>query len=47
MSNVTINGKLPFAVDKGKFYLLDEDNREFEAVVIQKAITPPGAPPAQ
>lgn len=40
MPNVTVNGKVHFSIERGKFYLLDDDGREFEMVVLQKAIQP-------
>ncbi len=41
--NVTVNGPLKYAMEKGKFYLLDEDDKEWEMTVLEKAlILPPG-----
>jgi hypothetical protein len=40
--NVTSNGPIRYALEKGKFYLLDDDGREFKMAVIQKELlTPP------
>jgi hypothetical protein len=41
--NVTVNGPVKYAMDKGKFYLLDEDGKEWEMTVLEKALVP--APP--
>jgi hypothetical protein len=45
--NVTVNGPLKYSMDKGKFYLLDEDGKEWEMTVLEKALIPPPAPPAK
>jgi hypothetical protein len=42
--NVTVNGPVKYAMEKGKFYLLDEDGKEWEMTVLEKALVP--APPA-
>jgi hypothetical protein len=44
--NVTVNGPVKFAMEKGKFYLLDEDGKEWEMTVIEKALIP-SKPPAK
>ena len=50
MPNVTVNTTVRYAMERGKFYLLDEDGHEFQMVVLQKAIKPAtstSAPPAK
>jgi hypothetical protein len=42
--NVTVHGPLKYAIEKGKFYILDEDGKEWEMTVLEKALVP--APPA-
>jgi hypothetical protein len=42
--NVAVNGLVRYAMEAGHFYLLDDDQREFELTVIQK--TAPTPPPA-
>jgi hypothetical protein len=44
--NVTVNGPVKFAMEKGKFYVLDEDGKEWEMTVIEKALIPQ-KPPAK
>jgi len=41
MPNVTVNGPIKYALEKGKFYLLDDDGREFQATVLEKALLLP------
>ncbi|MGO9094599.1 MAG: hypothetical protein ACLQGV_05195 [Bryobacteraceae bacterium] len=41
LPNVTVNGPIKYAFEKGKFYLLDDDGREFQAVVLEKALMLP------
>jgi hypothetical protein len=43
--NVTINGPIKYAFDKGKFYILDEDGKEFPLLVMKKALLPPAKAP--
>jgi hypothetical protein len=35
--NVTVNGPIKYAIEKGRFYILDGDGREFEMLVLQKS----------
>jgi hypothetical protein len=39
--NVTINGPVKYAFEKGKFYLQDEDGYEFELTVMKKRLMTP------
>ena len=43
--NVTVKAPIKFAVEGGKFYLLDDDGKEFEMVVMQKQL--PSVPAAE
>jgi hypothetical protein len=38
--NVTVNGPIHYAMDKGKFYMLDDDGKYFEMTVLEKALPP-------
>jgi hypothetical protein len=42
--DVTVNGPIRYAMEKGKFYLLDEDGKEWEMTVIEKVLLVPQAP---
>ncbi|MGO9011145.1 MAG: hypothetical protein ACLQPN_13675 [Bryobacteraceae bacterium] len=42
--NVTVNGPVKYAMEKGKFYLLDEDGKEWEMTVLEKALVLPPPP---
>jgi hypothetical protein len=45
--NVTVHGAIKYALEDGTFYFLDDDGREFKAVVLEKALLPTFAvPPA-
>jgi len=45
--NVTVHGPIKYALEDGTFYFLDDDGREFKAVVLEKALLPTFAvPPA-
>jgi hypothetical protein len=46
LPNVTIKGPVKYCYEKGRFYLLDEDKREFEMTVMRKEALPPPPPPA-
>ncbi len=39
--NVTVNGTVKYSIDKGKFYLLDEDGKEFHMTVLEKTLMTP------
>ncbi len=41
--NVTVNAPVKYCYEKGKFFLLDEDGKEFEMVVMRKEAIPPAA----
>jgi hypothetical protein len=36
--NVTVNGPIKYAMEKGRFYILDEDGKEWEMAVLEKAL---------
>jgi hypothetical protein len=38
--NVTVHGPIRYAIEDGKFYLLDEDGYTFEMFVVEKALLP-------
>jgi len=38
--NVTVNGPVKYTMEKGKFYLLDEDGKEWQMTVLEKALLP-------
>jgi hypothetical protein len=40
MPNVTVNGPIHYATEKGKFYMLDDDGKYFEMTVLEKALPP-------
>jgi hypothetical protein len=44
--NVTVNGPIKYAMEKGNFYILDEDGKQFEMTVMEKALMPPTTPAA-
>ena|ERR1051325_3687255 len=46
--NITVNGPIKYAIEKGRFYILDEDGREFRMTLHQKALVtaPAAASPA-
>ena len=39
--NVTVNGPIRYAIAKGKYYMLDEDGKNFEMTVLEKALPKP------
>lgn len=41
--NVTVNGPIKYAMEKGKFYVLDEDGKQFEMTVMEKILMLPTA----
>ena len=45
--NVTIRGPVKYTLGKGKFYILDEDGKEFQLVVMKKALASPPAEKAK
>ena len=42
--NVTVHGPVKYSMEKGKFYLLDDDGKEFQMVVLEKAAREVKAP---
>jgi hypothetical protein len=42
--NVTVNGPVKYAMEKGRFYLLDDDDKEWEMTVLEKALIAPPTP---
>lgn len=42
--NVTVHGPIKYALEKGIFYIQDEDGREFRLMVIEKVLLVPGPP---
>jgi hypothetical protein len=42
--NVTVNGTIHYAIDRGTFYLLDEDGKYFPMVILEKALPAPSSP---
>ncbi len=36
--NVTVSGPIHYAMDRGTFYILDEDGKYFEMTVLEKAL---------
>lgn len=44
-ANVTVNGPVKYAIDKGRFFLLDDDGKEHELEITRKELLAPGAPP--
>lgn len=42
--NVTIRGPIKYALEKGKFYIQDEDGREFSMVLMKKSLSSPASP---
>ncbi len=42
--NVTVNGPVKYAMEKGKFYLLDDDGKEWEMTVLEKLLLPAPVP---
>jgi len=38
--NVTVHGPIKYTMEKGKFFLLDDDQKEFEMFVLEKALKP-------
>jgi len=49
LPNVTINGRILYCFEKGRFYVQDDDAKEFEMTVMRKrAVTPADlAPPTK
>lgn len=42
--NVTVNGPIKYAMEKGNFYVLDEDGKQFEMTVMEKILMSPTGP---
>jgi hypothetical protein len=43
--NIALHGMVRYAVEKGKFYILDDDGQEFRLMILQKKL--PEVPPAE
>lgn len=40
MPDVTLHGPVKYAIEKGKFYLLDDSGREWQMAVLEKVLKP-------